>query len=145
MTTRKKFRSRTAQQEGAGQEQGEPTIFTDEFLRCKKCFCSKNVYGMPNVPTLMIREIIRLKKDNEPSVDIGSVIRCGNPDCNYIHDVKPFRLAGMNGISKNDMLLAVAGQKGTPSFTLDELTKNRAPYNPNEHIEPKITQQDLAL
>jgi len=144
MTKRKKFGSR-AKQDGDAEAGSNPSVFSDEFLRCKRCFASKGVYGEPDVPTLMARSVVRLKVQDGPNLDVGVVVRCGNADCNYIHEARPFRAAADHGITKSMMLLAAAGCRGELTFTAEEFKKYNMPYNPNQHIEPMRQQEELPL
>ena len=148
---------------GAGQAEGQtetPKEFSDNWIRCKKCYSSKDVYGFPDVHTPMVIHTVHAIRTDGVTVAIGKATRCGNSRCDEIADVRLSKSAERAGITKAAVYNLLRASGGNPVFTIKELKEGRlAPvklsdsltallsvadprpqfgrdYNPDEHIEP---------
>lgn len=137
----------------------EPTL-NDRTVRCDVCFVCKGVYGIPDVGTPMVEEILRIKRPGAANQDIAKVIRCGQPGCTKRPVIIPFKGFAAHGIQLAHLERLVRACRGMLTFTMEELQEGQmrqhvpppeieaaqaAParpvfgqdYDPNAHIEPR--------
>lgn len=137
----------------------------DNAVRCNYCFASKDVFGQPDIGTLMVEDVVRISREGMPNQEIAKVIRCGNADCKKPPVIVPFKGFTAHGIELGHLCRLVASCRGVPTFTVEELRSGQLrqhpvpakveevlaekprpefgkPYNPDQHIEPR--QQELA-
>ena len=130
----------------------------DRTTRCKQCFAGPAVYGQPEVGTVMVKEIIRLQKDDGPNTDVAHTVRCIR--CGYVSDVVIWRAGAELGITREAVFSLLRESKATPSFSMEELRSGKLwkpqlspalqealakparptfgmDYNPDQHIEPR--------
>jgi hypothetical protein len=99
----------------------KPAARVHDGLRCPKCEAAPTPYGMERLGTQMISEILRVYQEDGPNVDIGRVIRCGNPACDAPPVVKLWKAGVDMGINPADAYRLVKSCRGTLTFKLHEL------------------------
>lgn len=110
----------------------------DNTVRCKECFVSSGVYGQSDIGTPLVKEIVRLRKEDGPNVDVAHTIRC--IQCGVIADVRIWQTGTELGVTRDHVMMLLSATKASPTFTMAELASGEIdrPKFPAhlEHVKP---------